>query len=436
VGARNTGEHQRNWQTMSTGAPEAGVSLAPSRFRWVVCGLLFFATTINYVDRQVLAILATPLQKEMGWSESDYGWIVTSFQAAYAVAMVLAGRVIDRIGTRVGYALGIGLWSAAAIAHGLVSSAFGFGVARFALGTGEASNFPAAVKTVTEWFPQGERALATGIFNSGSNIGALVAPLLVPWIALRFGWRWAFFLTGAIGFIWLVFWWFLYREPDVSLRHQASANKKQHDLPTVSWKALLKVRETWLLGAARFLTDPIWWFYLYWLPKFLETQHGLALSKIGPPLVAIYLAADFGSIGGGLCSSMLIRRGWAAIQARKGAMLLSAVSVMPMIFATHVSDLWMVVVLVSMAAAAHQAWAANVFTLVSDIYPQSAVASMVGLSGFCGALGGVVFSASTGLILQWTGSYFPMFSWAGVGYLIGLGIIHVGTRQSKELELI
>ena len=398
------------------------------RFRWVVCGLLFFATTVNYVDRQVLGILATPLQKEIGWSESDYGWIISAFQAAYACCMVLAGTFIDRVGTKIGYSVGIVVWSVAAMAHGLVNSAFGFGIARFALGAGEASNFPAAVKTVAEWFPQKERALATGIFNSGSNIGALIAPLLVPWMAFKFGWRSTFFLTGAIGFLWLVAWWILYRKPE-TIRENTPRRAR-----STNWKALLSIKETWLLGAMRFATDPIWWFYLFWLPKYLGSQHGLSLSELGLPLVVIYLSADIGSIGGGLISSWLIRRGWQPIQARKGGMLLSALVVLPMMVASMVQDLWVLVAMISLAAAAHQAWAANVFTLVSDLYPQSSVASMVGLSGFFGALGGVLFSALTGLILQWTGSYLPMFIWAGIGYLLGLGIIHIGTRASRQIE--
>ena len=314
------------------------------------------------------------------------------------------------------------------MAHGLVNSAFGFGVARFALGAGEASNFPAAVKTVAEWFPQKERALATASSISGSNIGALIAPLLVPWMAFKFGWRSTFFLTGAIGFLWLTAWWILYRKPEAT-RENTSLRAS-----STSWKALLSVKETWLLGAMRFATDPIWWFYLFWLPKYLGSQHGLSLSDLGLPLVVIYLSADIGSIGGGLVSSWLIRRGWQPIQARKGGMLLSALVVLPMMVASMVQDLWVLVAMISLAAAAHQAWAANVFTLVSDLYPQSSVASMVGLSGFFGALGGVLFSALTGLILQWTGSYLPMFIWAGIGYLLGLVIIHTGTRASRQIE--
>jgi ACS family hexuronate transporter-like MFS transporter len=409
-------------------------------FRWIVCGLLFFATTINYVDRQVIGILATPLQKELGWSESAYGWIIGGFQAGYAVGMLLCGRLIDRIGTRVGYALGIGVWSIAAAAHGWLSSALGFGVARCALGIGEASNFPAAVKTVAEWFPKRERALATGIFNSGSNIGAVLAPLAVPFIALRWGWRWAFFLTGALGFVWLGLWLCLYRKPGPYAREeQAEATDGTEGFSggaSVPWRTLLARRATWALGLARFATDPIWWFYLYWLPKFLKAEHGVVLDKLGPPLVAIYLAADVGSIAGGYLSSALIRRGWQSLRARKTAMLVSAICVTPMIFAARISGLWQAVALVGLAAAAHQGWSCNLYTIVSDLYPQGAVASMIGLCGFFGSAGGILFSVSTGLILQRTGLYSPMFFMCGIAYLAGLAVIHAGTIRSGEKETV
>lgn len=408
-------------------------------FRWIVCGLLFFATTINYVDRQVIGILATPLQKELGWSESDYGWIITAFQAAYAVSMVLSGRLIDRVGTRIGYALGIGVWSLAAMAHGLMRSAVGFGVARSALGLGEATNFPAAIKTVAEWFPKRERAFATGLFNSGSNIGAVIAPLLVPFIAVRWGWRWAFYLTGAAGFVWLALWWIFYRKPE----YPSDEDTDLHSISTtlsvdaspVSWRTLLRMNETWALGAARFVSDPIWWFYLFWIPKFLHAHHGVVLAQLGPPLIAIYLAADIGSVAGGYLSSSLIRRGWSPVPARKCAMLASAIAVVPMIFATEIPNLWATVALVALAAAAHQGWSANVFTIVSDIYPTRTVASMVGLCGFFGAVGGVVFSAGTGMVLQRTGRYSPMFFTAGIAYLVALSIIHAATRRKIKGEV-
>ncbi len=413
---------------------------AVGHFRWVICALLFLATTINYIDRQVLGILAAPLQREIGWSESDYGLIVTSFQAAYALALVASGKGIDLIGTRVGYALAIAWWSLAAMGHGLARSALGFGVARFALGMGEAGNFPAAIKTVAEWFPRRERALATGIFNSGSNVGAVIAPLLVPWIALHLGWRWAFVFTGAIGFLWLILWLIIYRQPHKH-PHLSQAeltyiqDQVEESSTPLPWRCLLTVRQTWGLSLARFVTDPIWWFYLYWVPKFLNSKHGLTLDRIGPPLVIIYLAADVGSIGGGWLSSHLIRQGWNAMKARQAAMLLCALSVIPMVFASGVSSLWVAVALLGVATAAHQGWSANVFTLVSDLYPKRAVASVVGICGFSGSIGGMLFAAATGWVLQWTGSYLPMFVVAGTTYLFGLGIVHSLTCRRGVVKL-
>ncbi|MEP7344329.1 MAG: MFS transporter, partial [Gemmatimonadaceae bacterium] len=275
------------------------------RFRWVVCALLFFATTINYIDRQVLGILAVPLQRDLGWSESEYGYIVTAFQAAYALGMLVSGRVLDRIGTRIGYAVGITVWSLAAMATGLMNSARSFGAARFALGLGEAANFPAAIKTTAEWFPARERAFATGLLNSGTNIGAVLAPLIVPAIALRWGWRWAFYLTGAIGFVWLVVWLLVYRKPSPTREpalFESTADAATQGTP-VSWRMLLGMKETWALGFGRFCADPIWWFYLYWTPKFLDARHGVTLAQLAAPLVAIYLVADVGSILGGYISS-------------------------------------------------------------------------------------------------------------------------------------
>ncbi len=430
----------------STSQEDLAPGQAPSQFspnqghfRWVICGLLFFATTINYVDRQVLGILAVPLQKEIGWSEIDYGWIVTSFQMAYAIAMVVVGRLVDVLGVRLGFALCVSCWSVAAMGHGLASSVVGFATARFALGLGEAGNFPASIRTIAEWFPKRERALATGIFNSGSNIGAVITPLIVPWIALNYGWRWAFVLTGAAGFLWLISWLTLYQRPEVHPRLSALElahiqDSKVDETAPIPWTDLLKVRNTWVLGLGKFLTDPIWWFYLYWVPKFLNSQHGLTLDQIGLPLVTIYLAADVGSIGGGWLSSGLIGRGWPVLRARKTAMLICALSVTPMIFASRVTDLWMAVGLVSLAAAAHQGWSANIFTLASDLFPKPAVASVVGIWGFLGSIGGMLFAASTGFILEFTGSYLPMFAAASTAYLFSLAVIHLFQEAPRGAE--
>ena len=404
--------------------------MAIGRFRWAVCALLFFATTINYIDRQVLGILAPDLQRSIGWNEVEYGYIVTAFQAAYALGLLASGRLLDRVGTRVGFAVAIAVWSVAAMGHALARSAFGFGVARFLLGLGEASNFPAAIKTVAEWFPRRERALATGIFNAGTNVGAIIAPLVVPAITLAFGWPWAFILTGAIGFIWLGAWLLLYAAPEnhprvsqAELAHIRS--DAEESVRPVSWFRLLGLRQTWAFALGKFLTDPIWWFYLYWLPKFLHETHGLTLATVGAPLVAIYLIADVGSIGGGWLSSALIKKGFSVNAARKTAMLVCAVAVVPIVLAPWVSSLWGAVALIGLAAAAHQGWSANIFTIASDMFPRRAVGSVVGIGGMAGAVGGMLISTVTGYLLQWTGSYWAIFALAGSAYLLALAVVQL-----------
>jgi ACS family hexuronate transporter-like MFS transporter len=412
----------------------------PTRCRWTICGLLFAATTINYMDRQVLGILAAPLQQEIGWSEAQYGLIVTAFQAAYALGLVGFGRIIDTLGTRIGYLLAVAWWSVSAAAHGLAGSALGFGLARFALGLGEGGNFPAAVKTVTEWFPRKERAFAIGLFNCGSNVGAIVTPLLVPWIALHLGWRWAFLLTGAVGLLWIVTWVALYRTPEAHPRISKAElehirSDAEEPVPAVPWKRLLAYRQTWALVIARFLTDPVWWFYLYWVPKFLHSHHGLTLDKIGLPLVVIYLAADGGSIFGGWLSSAMIKRGWSVNRARKLAILACALMVTPMVFASGASETWVAVAVLSLATAGHQGWAANMFASISDMYPRHAVSSAVGIAGFGGSAGGMVIASATGFILQATGSYMPMFVWAAFSYLFVLGLIHVMIPRIEPIDM-
>jgi ACS family hexuronate transporter-like MFS transporter len=399
--------------------------------RWVICALLFFATTINYVDRQVIGILAPSLGKEIGWNEKQYGNIVTCFQVAYAVGMLLAGPVIDRFGTRVGYALALFVWSFAGMAHGLARSIVGFATARFALGIGEAGNFPAAIKTVAEWFPRKERALATGIFNAGSNVGAIVAPLTVPWITLHLGWPWAFYLTGGIGLLWLMFWVPLYHQPQEHPKiSKAELDHIMSDPPEPStripWLKLLPHRQTWAFVVGKFLPDAVWWFYLYWAPKFLDKNFGVSLAKVGLPLVVIYLVADVGSIGGGWLSSSLIKRGWSVNAARKLAMLICAACILPVTFAPLAKDLWVAVGLIALAAAAHQGWSANIFTLSSDMFPRRAVGSVVGIGGFAGAVGGIILSQTVGTILQATGgNYVPIFVIAACTYLSALLIIHL-----------
>jgi ACS family hexuronate transporter-like MFS transporter len=396
-----------------------------------VCALLFFATTINYIDRQVLGLLAPTLEREIGWTEIEYGYIVVAFQAAYAIGLIFFGRLIDRYGTKIGYSISITLWSIAAMAHALATSAFGFGAARFALGIGESGNFPAAIKAVAEWFPKRQRALATGIFNSGANIGAVLAPAAVPWITITYGWAAAFIATGAIGFLWLVAWFVMYERPEIHKRVTKSELAFIHsDAPEppaakIPWMTLMKYRQTWAFILGKFLTDPIWWFYLYWLPKFLNKSYGLTITNLGPPLIVIYMMTSIGSIGGGWLSGSLLRRGWAVNSSRKVVMLLCALLVVPIVVASQVSDLWVAVCLIGLAAAAHQGWSANLFTTVSDMFPKQAVGSVVGFGGMAGAVGGMILSATAGYVLELTGSYLPLFILAGSIYLVTLVIFQL-----------
>lgn len=400
------------------------------RHRWVICALLFFATTINYIDRQVLGLLAPDLQRSIGWNEIQYGYIVTAFQAAYAFGLIAVGGLMDKFGTRKGFSFAIVFWSLAAIAHTFARTAFGFGAARAALGFGEAGNFPAAVKTIAEWFPKKERAFAAGVFNSGSNVGAIIAPLTVPWIALNYGWQWAFILTGAIGFVWLGFWLALYRKPEEHAKLSAAElayirSDPPEPATKIPWARLLPHRQTWAVALGKLMTDPVWWFYLFWLLKFLNSTYGLTLDKIGLPLVVIYLAADVGSIGGGWLSSALIKRGWTINAARKTAMLVCAICVTPIMFASRASNVWTAVALIGLASAAHQGWSANVYTLVSDMFPRRAVGSVVGIAGMSGAIGGMFVATAVGYLLQATSSYVPLFIIAGFMYLAALLVIHL-----------
>lgn len=409
-------------------------------FRWMILFLVFLATTINYVDRQVIGILAPTLKDEIGWSEIQYGYIITAFTFAYAIGLPLMGRIIDWIGTKIGYAVCLTGWSFAAIGHAFAGSVFGFGFARFSLGLFEAGNFPAAVKTVAEWFPKKERALAIGLFNAGSNVGAIIAPLVVPWITITWGWREAFIFTGAIGLLWLALWFWLYGKPETHKRvSEKELNYIQSDPadPTVKipWRTLFKYRGTWAFAMGKMLTDPAWWFYLYWIPSFLYKNYGLTLNEIGIPLIIIYVMADVGSIGGGWLSSFFIKSGWSINKARKVTMLICAVSVTPIVFASQVSHLWIAVALLSLATAAHQGWSANLFTTVSDIFPRKAVASVVGLGGTFGAIGGMFIATATGFILEFTGSYLPIFILAGSLYLVALLVINLLVPQIKEADM-
>lgn len=409
----------------------AGAAARPvGRYRWRVCAMLLAATTINYIDRQVLGVLAPFLQDEIGWSEIQYGYIVMAFQGAYAIGLLCAGALIDRFGTRIGYALAISVWSLAAMGHALAASVAGFVVARFMLGLGEAGNFPAAIKTVAEWFPRRERAFAVGIFNAGSNIGAIVAPLMVPIVAAAWGWQAAFLCTGVLSAAWLVTWLVFYRTPE---QHpKLSAAELAHirsDPPEpavkVPWLQLLRHRQAWAFVAAKFITDPVWWLFLFWLGKFLASEYELSLAKIGLPMIVVYLMADVGSIAGGWLAGRFMRLGWSANRARKSAMLVCALCVAPVILVTQVDNLWLAVGLIGLAMAGHQGWSANVLTLPSDMFPRQTVASVVGIGGFAGAFGGMGMSYFTGSQLQSTGSYGTIFLIAGSAYLVALLCVHL-----------
>jgi MFS transporter, ACS family, hexuronate transporter len=399
-------------------------------YRWAICALLFFATTINYVDRSVLGLLAPVLQKEIGWDEIDYGNIVAAFMTAYAIAMFFAGRFVDKVGTKTGFSVSIVVWSIAAMGHALVKSVFGFGVARFALGLGESGNFPSSIKAVAEWFPKKERALATSLFNSGANIGALVVPLVVPWIALTWGWRAAFIFTGLLGFVWLVFWLWLYEIPE---RHKKVSRAEVEFIRSdqdaiapeeIPWLSVLKYRQTWSFIVGKFLTDPFWWFYIYWLPKFLNEKYGLELAYVGLPLIIIYTMTSVGGIGGGWLSGALINAGWEINKGRKTVMLICALLVLPIVFVPNVS-LWWAVFLLGLATGAHQGWSTNLFTTVSDMFPKKAVGSVVGIGGMAGSVGGILLASGTGYILQLTGSYTSLFVMAGSAYVLTLFVFHL-----------
>jgi MFS transporter, ACS family, hexuronate transporter len=410
-------------------------------YRWTICALLFVGTTINYIDRQVLGILAPLLQSEINWTESEYGWIVTAFQVMYAVGFLVFGWFIDKYGTRIGYSVSITIWSIAAMAHALVKTPFGFGAARAGLGFGEAGSFPASIKAIAEWFPQKERAFAIGIFNSGPNIGALTAMIIVPWLAITYGWQSAFIMTGAIGFLWLIGWILIYEKPEQKKRLSSKelayilGDKQETSSEKIPWIRLLKYRQTWAFIVGKFLTDPIWWFYLFWLPKFLNKTYGLTITDLGLPLVTIYTMISVGSVGGGWLSSFMIRKGTAVMKSRELVMTLCGICVLPIVIASRASNLWLAVVLIGLAAASHQGFAANLYALISDMLPKRAVASVTSLGGVAGSISGVLFSIFVGYILEWTGSYILPFLIVAPTYLIALIIIHMLTANAKPVDL-
>ncbi|WP_374951098.1 MFS transporter [Mucilaginibacter sp.] len=423
-------------------------------YRWTVVALLFFATTINYLDRQVIGLLKPTLETQFKWTETDYSHIVMAFSAAYAVGLLAFGGFIDKIGTKLGYTISLIVWSLAAMLHALVKTTFGFGVVRAALGLGESGNFPAAIKVVAEWFPKKERALATGIFNSGANIGAVVAPVMVPWILGVYGWQMAFLITGAIGFVWLIFWWFVYEVP---ARHKKITQEEfdfihsdNVETPAdaeaaplrIKWVQLFGIRQTWAFVVGKLLTDPIWYFFLFWLPSYFSTTFHLDLKKPSLPLVLVYTATTVGSIGGGFLSSWFIKRGMPVFKARKTAMLLFALCVLPIFGARYATNIWQAVGLISLAAAAHQAWSANIFTTASDMFPKQAVSSVVGIGGMAGSVGGIFFPLLIGFILETykeagnlTGGYNIIFTMCACAYLLAWVIMHFITPKMKPVRL-
>lgn len=441
----------------------AGFDERIGKYRWTICTLLFFATTINYLDRAVISLLKSELEIAFNWSEKDYSYLVMAFQLAYALGMLLAGRLIDKVGTKIGYALSIALWSLAAMGHAAVRSTLGFFFARAALGLSEAGNFPAAIKTTAEWFPKKERALATGIFNSGANVGAIIAPLTVPFIAAKYGWQEAFLITGSFGFIWLIFWFIFYEIPakqkrlsalefqyihsDLDEKEAVIAIKKGRiveEPKRVPWLTLLRYNQTWAFIVGKFMTDPIWWFYLFWLPAFLQAEYGIVGTGVAFPIALVYTMSTVGSIFGGWLPLYLIRKGWPAFKARKVSMLIYAFMVVPILFA-HVLgkvDMWLAIIIIGLAAAAHQAWSANIFTTVSDMFPKKTVASVTGMGGMAGALGGLLLSFGAGLLFDHfkllgniEAGYHIMFFVCGAAYLLAWVFMHFLAPRLKRIDL-
>ena len=423
-----------------TSATGAGPQSKVGHFRWFICGLLFYATTVNYMDRVVMGILKTTISHDLHWTDDDYGTITAVFQVGYAVMLPIAGRLIDWLGIRLGYTLAVLVWGLSSMAHALAGNVFQFSMARLGLGLGEAANFPAAIKTVADWFPRKERALATGIFNSGSNVGALVAPLIVPIVVARFGWHSAFLVTGSFSLSWIVVWLLFYREPE---RHPRLSPKElsyirsdaeQESAVKIPYPTLLTKRSSWAFLIGKFFTDPVWWFYLFWIPGFLQTKYHIDLLHIGPPLIAIYLAADVGSVAGGWLSSALLHRGWELTRARKTAMLIFGSCVLAIVFVPFTGgNLWLTVALIGIAAGSHQGWSANLFTMSSDCFPRKAIGSIVGLGGMGGAIGGIIATKAVGKWLTVSHEvYAPLFFIAGSMYLLSLLIIHLILPKFKQ----
>jgi MFS transporter, ACS family, hexuronate transporter len=415
-------------------------------YRWVICALLFLATTINYVDRQILSLLKPMLAEQMKWTDAEYGWITSAFLGAYGIGLLAFGWFVDRFGTKVGYAVSIIVWSVGAFGHALVGSVWGFLMARVVLGLGEGGNFPSAIKAVALWFPKKERALATSLFNAGTNIGAVAAPAFLPFIARAWGWKSAFMLAGAAGFMWLIFWLRFYNVPEkierlgaaelAHIRSDGDSESRQK----ISWAKLLTLPQTWSFVVGKFVTDPVWWFFLFWLPDYFKATRGLDIKDSWPHLVTIYSTVTVLSIAGGWLTGHLNRCGWTVTRARKTGMFIFALCVLPIIFATRVGD-WGAVLLIGLAASAHQAWSANLYTTVSDMFPKAAVASVTGLGGMAGSLGGMMFPVLTGMLLDAfrtshniTGGYAILFGICAGAYLVAFGLNHLLAPRFEPIK--
>jgi MFS transporter, ACS family, hexuronate transporter len=427
---------------------------AIGKYRWTICGLVFFATTINYIDRNVISYLKSTFTETLGWTDADYTNVEITFKIFYAIGMLGAGRIIDKLGTKLGYGLSTLLWSIAGVCTAFVNTVGGFQVVRGALGITESGNFPAAIKTVAEWFPKKERALATGIFNSGANIGAIVTPIAVPMMLEHWSWQWTFIVTGLLGFVWVVFWFVLYEVPKKHkklsaaeleyIQSDADEVKEVVNEPKLSWMQLLGYRQTWAFAIGKFLTDPIWWFYLFWLPDFFESTYKIKLTAASWPVAVVYIISTIGSVGGGWLPLYLIRKGWPVFKARKTSMLLYAFCVLPIIFALVLGkiNLWLAVSVIGIAAAAHQAWSANIFTTVSDMFPKKATASVTGIGGMFGALGGIFLSLFVQKnmfvyyrsINQIETAYYIMFAVCGLAYLAGWVVMHFLVPRMKPID--
>ena len=420
-------------------------------YRWIIVTLIFFATTINYIDRQIIGLLKPVLEAEFNWTESDFAHIVMAFTAAYAIGLLIMGRVIDKIGTKTGYTLVITLWSIAGMLHALARNAFQFMVARFGLGIGEAGNFPAGMKAISEWFPKKERGIATGIFNSGPSVGVVMALLIVPWILNRYGWHEVFWITGALGFVWLIFWLIFYQTPEKQKRlgsEELALIAEGRDTVTkagakdkIKWYRLFTFPQTWALITGKGLIDPIFWFFLFWLPSYFSSAYEIDLKRPSLELIIIYSATTVGSVLGGYFSSALIKRGWPVIRARKTALLIFAIAELSIILAQYITAAWMAVAIISIAVAVHQAWATNVFTMASDMFPSEAVGSAVGIAGMAGAVGGILFPLLIGFLLDSykasgniTVGYNILFTICGLTYLTAWLIIHLLTRKQKAVN--